>query len=226
MMSRISLLVCALALMAGTVRAEEAPPAPPPPPVPEVVPAVPAVPRCAADGRAAASRADGAAARRAGARLAAVRIVQERALERQHAQGRAPAPAAVPDARQQLAQRRGVQPLYPPHTAPGCRNAVRPIRVLLRHRLPEPVPGNQRSADRHGQCHHHQGHAGNEHPGRLHHLEGVRRHDQVRRRLHAAADGPQRRPGSGDALFLGLLRVLVPQHRQHPPRQHGQPGRS
>jgi hypothetical protein len=44
MMSRISLVVCALALMAGTVRAQEAPPAPPPPPVPEVVPAVPVLP--------------------------------------------------------------------------------------------------------------------------------------------------------------------------------------
>ena len=45
MMSRISLLVCALALTAGTVRAQEAPPAPPPPPpAPEIVPAVPVVP--------------------------------------------------------------------------------------------------------------------------------------------------------------------------------------
>jgi hypothetical protein len=47
MMSRISLVVCALTLMAGTVRAEEAPPAPPPPPAPEVVPAVPVVPAAA-----------------------------------------------------------------------------------------------------------------------------------------------------------------------------------
>ena len=47
MMSRISLLVCALALVAGTVRAQEAPPAPPPPPVPEAVPAVPVVPSAA-----------------------------------------------------------------------------------------------------------------------------------------------------------------------------------
>jgi hypothetical protein len=47
MMSRISLVVCALALTAGTVRAQEAPPAPPPPPVPEVVPAVPVLPPAA-----------------------------------------------------------------------------------------------------------------------------------------------------------------------------------
>src|SRR4051794_40715668 len=44
MMSRISLVVCALALTASTVRAQEAPPAPPPPPAPEIVPAVPVVP--------------------------------------------------------------------------------------------------------------------------------------------------------------------------------------
>src|SRR5579863_3022239 len=40
MMSRISLVVCALALSAGIARAEDAPP--PPPPAPDVVPAVPA----------------------------------------------------------------------------------------------------------------------------------------------------------------------------------------
>jgi hypothetical protein len=39
MMSRISLVVCALALSAGIARAEDAPP--PPPPAPDVVPAVP-----------------------------------------------------------------------------------------------------------------------------------------------------------------------------------------
>lgn len=44
MMSRISLVVCALALTAGSVRAEEAPPAPPPPPGQEVAPAVPMMP--------------------------------------------------------------------------------------------------------------------------------------------------------------------------------------
>ena len=38
MMSRISLVVCALALTAGTVRAQEAPPPPPPP---DAVPAAP-----------------------------------------------------------------------------------------------------------------------------------------------------------------------------------------
>jgi hypothetical protein len=42
MMSRISFVVCALALSAGTVRAEDVPP--PPPPAPDAVPVLPVVP--------------------------------------------------------------------------------------------------------------------------------------------------------------------------------------
>ena len=214
MMSRISLLVCALALVASTVRAQEAPPAPPPPPAPDVVPAVPAVP--------------------AGPPPMAEPPPAAPMAPPPAAPAPAPAPAWPPSVSFKSEPSSGntlkigllVQPQFQmlgSNTLDGTRttftSAARGSWSAERcsassstssNRLPEPVPGDERRADGDGQCHHHQGHAGDEHPGRLHHLEGVRRHRQGRRRLHAAADGPQRCPGSDHALFLGLLRVLVP----------------
>ena len=121
------------------------------------------------------------------------------------------------------------QPLHPPHAHPARRQPVRPARLLRRHRLPEPVPRPERHDDgRDGNDGDELGqeHAGDEHPGRVHHVQGDGRPAQDRRRLHAAAARAQRGSGRNHALHVGLLLLHVPQRQRFGSSSRQHPGRT